>query len=973
MQTYFLIILFCLLSGISSLAQDLKVIPVPYRSHDPKIPHPSFNGRTTILKAVARTESAAEMVFYRWDGNGDGIFDNMGSPPVIAQGNWYRGYLHSLEGMYVYPVVDPELRSRVLYPATIEVAESVDPALGTASNSVFAQYPVLIYADIPSVSDADNATDEQLAVMRETALDDALWYLHKRLTRSGTDAQMTGFLEQSAYEPYTMPVSAMFLKALAGNGHVPAYKPGTYDDHGITMPLAFYSDNDYRWNNDPYAEDAVRIFNYLLGEPTITPITDGTGFYFQSDILCNAAFGISALASSRLGGSVAQAGDETHIRGQKIEAIVQKFVDYLAYSQIKSGTDNGGWGTSPSSTTALAYSTGSAILSLMSAWEEMGALGLTIPQDTKDRLANILFTLQNTDGGIPYGRSSGTSLFEPTGLFLAGSGWLGWNTFQAGDNTSLENSYISITKAQARNSYDRYLKFLADRTTTSFSSFITVYDICGLWNDGNYNSGSKNHAYSYSLFCMKSGLSGSKPAPLILTTTTGTNINWYREFMVDAVRGQAADGSFMSVSNTLYWLANYIDNAGQTAMECLTLSPLYYDPDPVAIGTASPMEIDAGCEGAGYPDVNFHHSVSFTESPNRSIVSYQWIFDAPYSPTNATFDSYNWSAIPADSYSTDGKAFKTSSRNAIPSYKYSYPSLYNAALRVMDNSDPSKTDIYVIRNIKVNPPVTSAPIVMPGGPYLVNVNDVLYLNGTVINPNQECYPSDVPIVGWDLDMDGSFDDYDQAAGPIPWPELIARGIPANTITTIVMRAVNTFGQDAIGATQMVLCDVAVDLGEDRTITTSTEVTLDAGPGASEYLWSDGSTGQQLVVKGSEKGEGRFTFWVRKTFPETQCIAMDDAEVIVTSEPTDIFDLDNASGLAIYPNPVTDWLNISSGSGFESETKIEVYDTQGELVISEKIMPGDFMKKTNFSGMNAGLYMIKISSLKKTVTLKVLKY
>ena len=980
MRTFCLTILLYVLTVISLIAQSLNVIPLPYRSHDPKIPHPTYNGRTTILKAIARTVSGAEMVYYRWDGNGDGIFDNMGTPPVIAQGNWYRGNLHSLEGKYVYPVVDPAVRSRVLYSATIEVAESVDPAFGTASNSVFAQYPVLIYADIPSVSNADNATDEQLAIMREAALDDALWLLHKRLSRSGSDAQMTGFLEQSYYAPYTMPVSAMFLKALEDNGHLPAYKPGTYNDNGITMPPAFYSNNDYRWNNDPYAEDAVRLFNYLLNKVIISSITDGIGFYYQSNMFCEAAFGISALASSALGGSVAQTGDATHIRGQKIEVIVQKFVNYLAYSQIKSGTDNGGWGISPSSTGAESYSTGSAILSLMSAREEMGALGITIPQDTKDRFANILFTLQNTDGGIPYGRSSGTSLFEPTGLFLAGAGWLGWNTFQAGDNTSLGNSYISITKAQARASYDKYLKFLADRTTTAYSTFITVFDICGLWNDGNYNSGSKNHAYTYSLFCMKSGLSSSTPVPVTLTTTTGTNINWYREFMVDAVKGQMADGSFMSVSNTLYWLPNYIDNAGQTAMECLTLSPLYHDPDPVAIGTASPMEINAGCEGAGYANVNFSHSHSFSESPVRNIVSYEWIFNAPYNPTNADFDNYNWSAMPADSYSPDGNAFHTSSRDIFPSYNYnSYPYnypdpvIYNAALRVKDNSDPSKTDIFVIRNIKVNPPVTSPPFgFILGGPYLLNMGQDLYLDAWVTNPNQECYPSDFLTFGWDLNMDGSFHDYDQLTGTIHWAELMAMGISTNTITHIMLRAVNTFGQFAIFPAQMILCDVAVDLGEDRTITTSTEVTLDAGPGASGYMWSDGSTGQQLVVRGSEKGEGRFPFWVTKTFAETQCIATDYVEVVVTSDPTDIPDLKNVTDVTIYPNPVKEWLNIYSGSGFDIKTKVEVYNIYGKEVISEYVIPGDFIKKINFSGMDAGLYLIKVASQKGTVALKVMK-
>ena len=55
------------------------------------------------------------------------------------------------------------------------------------------------------------------------------------------------------------------LMALTANGHLPAYPPGTYNPYGYNgTPQLWMQQNDARWQSDPYAEDALRLFNFPL-------------------------------------------------------------------------------------------------------------------------------------------------------------------------------------------------------------------------------------------------------------------------------------------------------------------------------------------------------------------------------------------------------------------------------------------------------------------------------------------------------------------------------------------------------------------------------------------------------------------------------------------------------------------------------------------------------------------------------------
>jgi hypothetical protein len=942
--------------SLNAFSQSFKVITVPYRYFNTSIPHPAYNGHPVILKAIARTSNPSANFYYRWDADGNGTWDNVGTGSPVAPGSWYLANCYSLEGSYIYPYLDPAVASKKIYVATIEVAETINLTTGEPSNSSFSSYPVMLFGDVPDVANAGAANDQQLGTMRDVAIDDALWYLHKQLTRSGSDPGILGYLAQSSTQ-YSIEVSGLFLRALVTNGHMPAYKPGTYVEYGTPMQADFYFQNDLKWNNDPYSEDAVRIFNYLLNTINIVSIGSGSvGFTYPNSELCEAGMAISALAYSGMTFTKAQVGDATYVKGVSLIPIMQKFVDYLAYSQIPSGSDTGGWAFSAGDPTGYAYTTGGAIHALTSINNAMGAM-ITIPQTTKDKLAYFLVSFQRTDGSVPYSRGTATSTFEPVGLFLAAAGWMGWNNFSISDATTIGTSPYIITRAQARNSYDKYIRFIADNFHYISSSGSSPASLFALWSDGNYNSGLTNHDYTFSLHNIRTGMVNVNPMPAVIFTTIGSTINWLREISIDAVRGQLSNGSYTSVS--AYWFSSIINVLGQTAMECNTITLALYDPDPVAIGVASPMEVIAGCSGGENGKISFSHSGSYHLNPSRAIAEYQWLFETVENPSNGAFGAINWAGFPMNTFTADGKAYHTSSRDNVVIYRFMKPGTYNAALRVIDTSDPAKSNIYVIKNIVVNAPATMSPVVDAGGPYKINSGNSLSLAGTATNPNAPCYLSDNLVVSWDLNGNGG-SDFSSASGEIAWAAISGLGIPVNTINDITLKAENTFGQSSTDETTLTICDVSVDLGADKSITMAEQVTLDAGGGALSYLWSNGSVEQQIVISGSVTGTGTFKFSVEKTFPGTMCVGSDSVKVIVTTA-TAADETDADKNVKVYPNPMKDWLTIESESGFGAGSRIEIMNLKGGIMISKSLDSGSQLQRINLEILKKGPYIARIIS------------
>jgi hypothetical protein len=852
------------------------------------------------LKAVARAESLAAPYYYRWDADGDGTWDYLGTTPVVANGNWYRNNCYMLDGKFTYPALDPAVATRKLYMAIIEVAETVDPGTGIPSGSKFATYPVMIYGDVPLQANANSATDDQLRIMREVAIDDALWYLHKQMLRSGVStAQITGYLPQSSAQ-YSIGVSGLFLKALLANAHNPAYTPGTYNDYGNTLQPDWYTRNNYRWNIDPYSEDAIRIVNFLLnniqysavnatdeeddGKTPISGTNDNIGYYFNNSELNERSFAVTALAKCMLGGSVVQTGAYT--AGRLFEFIIQQFVDYVSYGQIKSGTNTGGWYYSPGTSLSVSYLTGGTIIMLKYIEESMGNFHVIIPTAVKDRIASILFRSQNGDGGVGWEIGYASS-FEHAGLFMGGCAWLGWNQFSTGDATSLGNPYITLTKAQARAVFDKYQLFIANNWTLGSSGYNGVMNNFGNWSDGNYNSGSKLHSFVYSILNTAEGAKNTVPTPKYFINSSGTQYEWERQYIIDCIKGQY-DGGYLGTVTGNYWLIDMIASAvypGTTAYAINSVIPCLYDPDPLAAGIASPMEVLAGCAGSNNGKVNFSHQLSFHESPNRAIAQYQWIFGTPASVTNDYFNQYDWSNIAPDNFSSDGKAYRTASKDQTVTYRFNNPGTFNAALRVVDDNSPPKTNIYLIKNITVTAPATLPPVIDAGGPYKINSGNQLILAGTAVNPNSGCYPADNLTFKWDINQDGIYD-FLSGAGTVSWDVLSGLNLPVNTRMIIQFVSQNSFAQSASDTALLTINDGTVDIG-------------------------------------------------------------------------DIPEAGDKTRIAVYPNPVKDHIKISCESGFEKNERVEIVNSQGKVILSELLPAGEHDHAISLRKMKDGMYLARI--------------
>ena len=282
-----------LLPGMATRAEaqnDFRVIPVPYRGANPDIPHPAYNGHPSTLKAITRGGACgglADQVYYRWDVDGDGEWDQcLGTnlaPRAFdnAGGSWYRGSRYVLECRTQYADVDPAETTRRLIVAQVEAACTLD-GQGEGINSSFGGYQTMIFADVPSgrpaqlviqvaaddplypaprdylrtfpytarppVADAscNNGTcaetgfpcasssdctpddDDSLAVKRAVSIGDASWALHRKMVRVGDGVNTYhGYVSENAQHRSGSDVylanSAAYLWGLVQNGHGVAY------------------------------------------------------------------------------------------------------------------------------------------------------------------------------------------------------------------------------------------------------------------------------------------------------------------------------------------------------------------------------------------------------------------------------------------------------------------------------------------------------------------------------------------------------------------------------------------------------------------------------------------------------------------------------------------------------------------------------------------------------------------------------
>ncbi|MDR3094473.1 MAG: T9SS type A sorting domain-containing protein, partial [Bacteroidales bacterium] len=71
-----------------------------------------------------------------------------------------------------------------------------------------------------------------------------------------------------------------------------------------------------------------------------------------------------------------------------------------------------------------------------------------------------------------------------------------------------------------------------------------------------------------------------------------------------------------------------------------------------------------------------------------------------------------------------------------------------------------------------------------------------------------------------------------------------------------------------------------------------------------------------------------------------------------------------SGILLYPNPVTDLLNVRSNTKIE---RLDIIDMAGNIVISKSPVTSNYLSVANLA---QGVYIVLIQTAKETITMKI---
>lgn len=250
-------------------------------------------------------------------------------------------------------------------------------------------------------------------------------------------------------------------------------------------------------------------------------------------------------------------------------------------------------------------------------------------------------------------------------------------------------------------------------------------------------------------------------------------------------------------------------NGERTLLKAIVRSVNLSGEGVVAVPEASAMIVIEGCAGGINGKVEFRHDGSVCNNPERQIIDYQWIFELTGDESSA-FNAYDWGGIPSGEFSSDGKAWHSSEKDAHVIYTFLSAGEYKVALRVLnDNPGGPETDIGTL-TITVTESPNYPPVVDAAGTYTIIEGDDLILEGEVTDINEPC--GDVVTSSWDLDNDGAYDDYLEAGGTVAWSVIESLGLAVNVAHDITLRAVDEYAETAYDASTLT---ITIATGADK--------------------------------------------------------------------------------------------------------------------------------------------------------------
>jgi len=159
----------------------------------------------------------------------------------------------------------------------------------------------------------------------------------------------------------------------------------------------------------------------------------------------------------------------------------------------------------------------------------------------------------------------------------------------------------------------------------------------------------------------------------------------------------------------------------------------------------------------------------------------------------------------------------------------------------------------------------------------------------------------------------------------------------------------------------------ISLGADTSFCGHLSVTLDAGEGFAGYLWSDGSTGQTVLVDSTGYGTGEELIWAEVT--DIGGAMRRDSVLVNFLDCASIFEFSSGLTVSVFPNPNSGQF-IVQAEGRRERITIGLSDLNGRKIL-EKGMESPGKEEVDISHLPKGQYILRIESGKDFKIQKVL--
>jgi hypothetical protein len=154
---------------------------------------------------------------------------------------------------------------------------------------------------------------------------------------------------------------------------------------------------------------------------------------------------------------------------------------------------------------------------------------------------------------------------------------------------------------------------------------------------------------------------------------------------------------------------------------------------------------------------------------------------------------------------------------------------------------------------------------------------------------------------------------------------------------------------------------------DAELCANNSITLNAGTGFDNYLWSTGENTPSIVVDSTGHGIGLSSIWVYVTL--NGCVDRDTSNITFILCPG-IPEYDYRKLFSIYPNPASEEIWISLTDKAILPVYLDILDLNGEKMNS--VILGNKTNKLDISQYSKGIYILKLSSGDDTFYIRILR-